>query len=100
MCGGQVILEEDTIHQKVELPEIKPIVTEYMLQKGYCKACKKRISASLPEGVGWNLLRPNAKAIISSFTGFFINSKREVQQILSSIFNLNISLGLISKTRG
>ncbi len=100
VCGSQVILEEDTIHQKVELPEIKPIVTEYMLQKGYCKACKKRISASLPEGVGWNLLRPNAEAIISSFTGFFINSKREVQQILSSIFNLNISLGLISKTEG
>ncbi|UYC23196.1 IS66 family transposase [Wolbachia endosymbiont of Aedes aegypti] len=92
VCGGQVILEEDTIHQKVELPEIKPIVTEYRLQKGY--------SASLPEGVGWNLLRPNAEAIISSFTGFFINSKREVQQILSSIFNLNISLGLISKTEG
>ncbi|UYC24007.1 MULTISPECIES: DUF6444 domain-containing protein [Wolbachia] len=83
VCGGQVILEEDTIHQKVELPEIKPIVTEYRLQKGY--------SASLPEGVGWNLLRPNAEAIISSFTGFFINSKREVQQILSSIFNLNIT---------
>lgn len=100
MCGGQVILEEEAVHQKVELPEIKPIVTEYRLQKGYCKACKKRISASLPEGVTSDLLGPHAKAIISSFTGFFINSKREVQQILSSIFNLNISLGLVSKTEG
>lgn len=73
-------------------------MTEYRLQKGRCKVCNRRISASLPKGVTRDLLGPNAKAVISSFTGFFINSKREVQQILSNIFNLNVSLGLISNT--
>ncbi|KLT23095.1 transposase [Wolbachia endosymbiont of Armadillidium vulgare str. wVulC] len=98
MCGGKVILEDEIIHQKAELPEIKPIITEYRLQRGRCRVCKKRITANLPEGVARDLLGSNAKAIISSLSGFFINSKREVQQILGSIFNLNISLGLVSNT--
>jgi transposase len=97
-CGGRIVLEKEAIHQKVELPEIKPIVTEYRLQKGQCKVCNRRVSANLPQGVTKDLLGPNAKAVISSLTGFFINSKREVQQILSSMFNMNISLGLISNT--
>lgn len=88
MCGSKVVLEDEIVHQKVELPEIKPIVTEYRLQRGRCRVCNKRITANLPEGVTRDLLGANAKAIISSLSGFFINSKREVQQILSSIFNL------------
>ena len=50
MCGGQVILEEETVHQKVELPKIKPIVTEYRLQRGYCKACKNLFKISRRRG--------------------------------------------------
>lgn len=50
-CGGRIVLKEETIHQKVELPKIKPIVTEYKLQKGHCKVCNRRVSA-------------NAKAVI------------------------------------
>ncbi len=85
VCGGKVVLEDEIIHQKAELPEIKPIVTEYRLQRGRCRVCNKRITANLPTR---DLLGPNAKTTISSLSGFFINSKREVQQILSSIFNL------------
>lgn len=62
------------------------------------QSCNRKVSANLPIGVSKDLLGPNAKTIISSLSGFFINSKREVQQILSSIFNLNISLGLVSNT--
>ncbi|WP_434732634.1 IS66 family transposase [Wolbachia endosymbiont of Zygogramma bicolorata] len=98
MCGGKITLEDEIIHQKAELPEIKPIVTEYRLQRGHCRVCNKRITANLPEGVARDFLGPNAKTVISSLSGFFINSKREVQQILGSIFNLNISLGLVSNT--
>jgi hypothetical protein len=34
--------------------------------------------------------------IITSLGGFFNNSKKDIQAILRQIFNLNISLGLIS----
>ncbi|GFR06599.1 transposase IS66 family protein [Trichonephila clavata] len=49
MCGSKVILEDEIVHQKVELPEIKPIVTEYRLQRGRCRVCNKRITANLPQ---------------------------------------------------
>ncbi|WP_406846499.1 IS66 family transposase zinc-finger binding domain-containing protein [Wolbachia endosymbiont (group B) of Ischnura elegans] len=41
MCGGKITLEDEIIHQKAELPEIKPIVTEYRLQRGHCSSCVK-----------------------------------------------------------
>lgn len=43
-------------------------------------------------------ISPHAKAIISSLSGFFHNSKREIQHILRDLFHLDISLGLISHT--
>lgn len=85
MCESRVILEDEIVHQKVELPEIKPIVTEYRLQRGRCRICKKN-TANLSEGVARDLLRFNSKTSINSFSGSFINSKREVQQILSNSF--------------
>ncbi|WP_265035845.1 hypothetical protein [Wolbachia endosymbiont (group A) of Anomoia purmunda] len=43
MCGGKVVLEDEIIHQKAELPEIKPIVTEYRLQRGRVEYVKKEL---------------------------------------------------------
>jgi transposase len=71
-------------------------VTEYRLHEGYCSICRKKKTASLPEGVRADLLGDHAKTIVSALSGFFHNSKRDVQQILQDIFHLPISLGLVS----
>ena len=42
----------------------------------------------------------NAQSILTSLGGFFNNSKREIKAILNQIFNLDISLGLVSKSEG
>lgn len=98
-CGGQLeALSKYTSHQKIEIPPIKPHVKEYRLFHGICLCCLKKQVAPLPEGVGKDLLGEHAKAIIASLNGFFHNSKREVQRILQDIFNLPISLGLVSAT--
>ena len=98
-CGGNIILaQKPYTHQKVELPVIKPIVTNYYLYHGRCSCCKKRYRARLPEGVSSDLLGPRAKAAVSALTGFFKNSKRETQMIMEEILGLKISLGTLSKT--
>jgi len=98
-CGGKIVLaQKPYTHQKVELPVIKPIVTNYYLYHGRCSCCKKRYRARLPEGVSNDLLGPRAKAAVSSLTGFFKNSKREAQMIMEEILGLKISLGTLSKT--
>lgn len=98
-CGHPLTIGQ-TFHpeQKIEIPAIKPYVTEYHLYQGVCRACGKKKTASLPPGIQADLLGDHAKAIISALSGFFHNSKRDVQQILHDVFHLPISLGLVSVT--
>lgn len=95
-CGGKLVLSEDyKAHQKIEIPPIKPFITEYRLHSACCAVCAKKYSTSLED---YKILGKNAEGIITALGGFFNNSKREIQAILSQIFNLDISLGLISKS--
>jgi transposase len=66
------------------------------MERGRCRTCGRRKSSKLPDGVAKDLFGPRVKAIIGSLTGFYKNSKREVESILKDIFNLKISLGTIS----
>jgi transposase len=53
-CGGELTRkEDDQRHQVYELPPIQLQVTEYRLEKGRCRACGRRQTAALPEGVTW-----------------------------------------------
>lgn len=95
-CGGVIGLFRPHIQQKIDIPEIKPYVTEYQMERGRCRSCGKRKSSSLPADVGNDLFGPRIKTIIGSLTGFYKNSKREVENILKDIFSIQISLGSIS----
>ncbi len=95
-CGGEIRLGQNHVHQKIEIPEIKPHITEYHMERGRCRTCGRRKSSNLPQGVTNDLFGPRVKAIASALTGFYKNSKREVEAILKDVFNLKISLGTIS----
>ena len=51
-CGGELEQREDGPaawrHQVVELPEVKPRVTEYQLRSGHCARCEVWTQAQLP----------------------------------------------------
>ena len=98
-CGGEIaICEKPYIHQKVDLPEIKPYVVEYQLGHGRCRKCGKRRSSKLPEGVTSDTFGPRVKSVIAALSGFYKNSKRGVASIINDIFNLGISVGSISNS--
>ncbi|UJQ21340.1 IS66 family transposase [Wolbachia endosymbiont of Delia radicum] len=98
-CGGELaVCEKPYIHQKVDIPEIKPYVVEYQLEHGRCRKCGKRRSSSLPKGVTPDTFGPRAKSVIAALSGFYKNSKREVASIINEIFNLSISVGSISNS--
>lgn len=99
VCGHALeIAPTFRAEQKIDIPPIRPYVTEYRLYHGTCRVCGKKQAACLPEGVQPDLLGNHAKAIMCALSGFFHNSKRDVQQILKDIFHLPISLGLVSNT--
>ncbi len=98
-CGGKIRMSrKPEVQQKVEIPPVRPHYTNYVLHKGKCSCCKKRYSGILPQGVNQDILGNNVKTIITTLTGFFKNSKSEVQKILRDIFNLDLSIGTVSNT--
>ena len=95
-CGGEIGIIAPRVHQKIDIPEINPHVTDYYLQRGRCKVCNKRKSSSLPANITPDLFGPRIKTAIASLTGFYKNSKREVESILKDLFNVSISVGTVS----
>lgn len=96
-CGGQVEVSNTLRrHQVYELPEIKPIVTEYQLHGGRCSDCGKTYQSDLPEGVSWNLLGPRAMALVGCLSGAYRLSKRQIESLLKDLYGLPISLGTLS----
>lgn len=96
-CGGKVEIGNSLRrHQVYELPEIKPIVTEYQLHIGCCAGCGKTHQADLPEGVSWNMLGSRAMALVGSFSGAYRLSKRQIESLLKDIYGLPVSIGTLS----
>lgn len=83
-------------HQVVELPKVKPHITEYQLQFGYCPCCEDWSAASLPAGVPEGSFGPRLTAFIALCTGRFRMSKRQTKDLLADAFGLTIALGSIS----
>ena len=83
-------------HQVTELPTVKPHVTEYQLQYGYCRECDDWTCASLPSGVPEGSFGPRLTAFVSLCTGRFRLSKRQTRDLLGDAFGVDVALGSIS----
>jgi len=81
-------------HQVSELPEIKPLVTEWRLHSLGC-SCGATTTAKLPAGVPQGAFGPRLSAAIALFSGRFHLSKRLVQELLDCFFGVTISLGSV-----
>jgi transposase len=85
------------IHQVAELPKLEPIVDEYRLHRLTCPDCGETTCASLPEGVPTVGFGPYLQATMAILAGAYRLSKRQIQQLVSDLFGLSISTGMISK---
>lgn len=82
-------------HQVFELPEIRPVVTEYQLNACACGKCGMRNKSGLPEGVSWSAFGPGVHALVATLSGQYHLSRRRIQQLLADFFGLKVSLGAI-----
>jgi transposase len=100
-CGAALesIAEADKIwcHQVVELPEVKARVTEYQLHSRRCQGCGRRTVAQLPPGVPRRPFGPRLQATTAMLTGRYRLSRREARQLLGELWQVQISLGGVSK---
>jgi transposase len=83
-------------HQVLEIPPIKPLVTEYQLHQLVCPACGEMTRAAWPEGVSTLAYGPRVQATVAMCTGAYRLSKRLTQGLLGDMFGLVMSIGTIA----
>ncbi len=83
-------------HQVVEVPRVKPDVTDYWLHTLVCPHCGEGTRADLPPEVPRRGFGPRLTAMIAICTGKFRMSKRMVRELLADFLGVELSLGSVS----
>jgi transposase len=84
-------------HQVVEIPPVVAEVTEYRLHTCTCQQCGRKTRALLPDGVPTGAFGPRIEAMVGLLSGQYHLSKREIERMMATFFEVPISLGAISR---
>jgi transposase len=82
--------------QVFELPEFKPLVTEYQYHSVCCPQCRAFVTAPRPADVPPGSFGPRAVALIALLHGRYRISNREVVALLQMVWLLPVSLGSVA----
>ena len=86
-------------HQVVDLPVLKPLITEYRLHELECEHCGEKTRARLPEGVSPKCYGARLAAFVGMLSGESRQSHRQIQAFLSEVFGIEIARGTINGMR-
>src|SRR5262249_31774952 len=84
-------------HQVIEIPPLKPVITEYQWHQLVCPACGATTRAPWPAGVPRRTYGPRVQAPVALCTGAYRLSKRTTQQALEEIFGIPMSVATVSQ---
>src|SRR5919205_470592 len=85
-------------HQVIEIPPIKPAITEYQWHQVTCPECGETTRAPWPEGVPSDSYGPRVHATVALCTGSYRLSKRTTRQVMDDLFGVPMSVGTISQS--
>src|SRR5499426_1621923 len=99
-CHAPLVGDDPTPfrHQVLEIPPIKPVITEYQWHQLVCSECGATTRAPWPEGVPSGTYGPRVHATVALCTGSYRLSKRTTQQVMDDIFGVSMSVGTISQS--
>ena len=97
-CGqcGTLLLGEDVEpewHQVTELPRIAPVVTESRRHCLQCVAGGARTQAAWPATMPMGSFGPRVQAAVGYVTGRIGASQRDVQDMLATLYQMEVSVG-------
>jgi transposase len=96
--GYEQRVGDPVIHQKWELPPVRPLIFEYRLLRLRCPGCGKPQLAGLPAGVSGSAFGPKLEAHIATLAGVFRLSRRQVAEVIREMFHIDISTGAVDAT--
>ncbi len=97
-CGSTNLCDdgsEPLRHQVTDLPPIEPFTDEWRQHLDLCKDCGAATRAELPAGVPRGNFGPGIIALVALLTSVYRVGKRGVQDLLSDVFNVVMSLGAV-----
>ena len=92
---GAVRSGEPHFHQVAELPPLAAIVTEHQAHALRCAKCGITTRAEIPAAVLAHTVGLRFAAVLSYFSGRCRQSRRLVQEVAESVFNIPLALGSI-----
>lgn len=98
-CGSTNLKDTDQEplrHQVVDIPPIKPEVTEYVQHICQCGDCGAFVYRPLPDEVKRRHFGPGVLSIVGILTGFINTSKRKALAVINEVFSVPMSLGGLS----
>jgi len=99
ICGavlGEEVPGEDAFaHHVTELPPAKARVTEYRLWRKKCPHCGGRTRAKRPKDVPADAFGPRLNATIATLCAKYRISRREVAELASDLFSVDVSVGTV-----
>lgn len=102
-CGSEIRVGEEAKvhrHQIVEIPPIKPVVTEHRFYVAVCPNCGKEHRApEMSEIISRSGYGPRVAAYVGILSSQYRQSYRQVQRQMKAIFGIEISLGALNHLR-
>jgi transposase len=81
-------------HQRFELPEIKPIATEYRCHELAC-TCGHKTRAELPPEVAQSVFEPRVHGAVAYLSSVHRIGRRGIVEIMNTLFGLDMCLGSV-----
>lgn len=88
---------EPTRFQVAELPDLKAKVTEYQRHSRTCPCCGQVNQAPLPEDFPTHSIGPGLAALMAYLVGACGLSKRRVEEVVETVFEVPVALGTVAK---
>lgn len=85
-------------HQVIEIPPIRPVVTEYQWHQLVCPDCGETTRAAWPEGIPSGTYGARVHATVALCTGSYRLSKRTTAEVMAELFGVPMSVGTISQS--
>ena len=85
--------ETVSLHEHVDLPEVKPLITHHRRLSLCCSTCGTRVVAPVPEAARGTPFGPRLHAVATYLKTFQALSYERLQSALSDLFGLTLSQG-------
>ena len=97
-CGALLMGDDPAPErrQRTELPPIQPEVTEYRRHALTCLVCQHSTEAVWPTELPDGSFGPRVQATVGYLTGRLGVSQRDAEEVMDSLFHVDVSLGSVS----